>query len=237
MVKPSTVLFDLDGTLLDTAPDFIACLNAQRQHQGQEPLSAAAVRRAVSNGARAMVKLGFDLEPGDPGYDLIHSEFLDRYERRLAVDTCLFPGMEAVLAWLEEHHIPWGIVTNKPSRFTLPLLDGMGLAQRCAVTVCPDDVVQRKPHPESLLLACQRLSVDPSQGIYVGDHIRDIQAGQDAGMLTVAARYGYIEDPDTLAEWQADLVIDDAWGLLQWLQERTEKQTPTPLSGLDHLPG
>jgi 2-phosphoglycolate phosphatase len=227
VAKPSTVLFDLDGTLLDTAPDFITCLNAQRRHRGLEALPSATVRRAVSNGARAMVKLGFDLEPGDSDYDRVHGEFLDRYEAHLAIDSCLFPGMDAVLGWLEQQAIPWGIVTNKPSRFTLPLLKGLELNHRCAVTICPDDVVQRKPHPESLLLACERLGVDAGEGIYVGDHIRDIQAGREAGMITVAARYGYIEDLGQLTEWQADLVIDDAWSLLQWLRERAEKQTGT----------
>lgn len=218
MVKPSTVLFDLDGTLLDTAPDFISCLNSQRRRSGLDEIPATLVRRSVSNGARAMVKLGFDLEPDDSDYNRVHSEFLDHYEAHLAVDTCLFPGMDAVLTWLEAQAIPWGIVTNKPSRFTLPLLEGLNLAGRCAVTICPDDVSQRKPHPESLLLAGTRLGVDISKGIYVGDHIRDIQAGRSAGMLTVAARYGYIEEPEQLAQWQADIVIDDAHGLLHLLQ-------------------
>lgn len=222
MVKPSTVLFDLDGTLLDTAPDFISCLNAQRQQQGLEALAPSVIRQSVSSGARAMVKLGFDLEPGDPNYDLTHAEFLERYAAHLAVDTCLFPGMDAVLEWLEENDIPWGVVTNKPSRFTLPLLEGINLAHRCGVTVCPDDVSQRKPHPESLFLAAERLGVDISRGIYVGDHLRDIQAGREAGMVTVAARYGYIEAADELAQWQADYVIDDAWGLLHLLKHNWE---------------
>lgn len=226
MVKPSTVLFDLDGTLLDTAPDFITCLNAQRRRHGLEALPAATVRRSVSNGARAMVKLGFDLTPEDSDYPRIHSEFLDAYAAHLAVDSCLFPGMESVLAWLEEQGIPWGIVTNKPSRFTLPLLEGLNLASRCAVTVCPDDVVQRKPHPEALLLAGSRLGIDLSRGIYVGDHIRDIQAGRGAGMLTVAARYGYIEEPEELVEWEADIVIDDAQGLLELLQNALHHHMP-----------
>lgn len=219
MVKPSTVLFDLDGTLLDTAPDFITCLNVQRQRAGLEPLPADVIRRSVSNGARAMVKLGFDLEPDDDGYARIHAEFLDQYLSHLAVDTCLFPGMDEVLHWLEQQEIPWGIVTNKPSRYTLPLLEQMNLARRCSVVVCPDDVTHRKPHPEALLLAGDRLGVDIARGVYVGDHIRDIQAGREAGMLTVAARYGYIETPGELAEWQADIVIDDGHALLDLLQK------------------
>lgn len=226
MIRPSTVLFDLDGTLLDTAPDFTACLNAQRLRHGLEALPAETVRRSVSNGARAMVKLGFGLAPDDRDYARIHSEFLDAYEANLAVDSCLFPGMESVLAWLEEQGIPWGIVTNKPSRFTLPLLAGLDLARRCAVTVCPDDVVQRKPHPEALLLAGSRLGIDLSRGIYVGDHIRDIQAGREAGMLTIAARYGYIEEPEELVEWEADIVIDDAQELLELLQNGLHRHRP-----------
>ena len=216
--RPTVVLFDLDGTLLDTAPDFVACLNAQRRQKGLPELPPANIRRAVSSGARAMVKLGFDLEPGHAEYDRTHAEFLDRYEEHLAVDSCLFPGMDAVLDWLETRAIPWGIVTNKPVRFTEPLVEQLGLGHRCSVVVCPDHVTQRKPHPESLLLAGQRLGVDIRRGVYVGDHLRDIQAGQEAGMLTVAARYGYIEEPEKLAQWNADLVIDDAWGLLKWLE-------------------
>ncbi len=167
-----------------------------------------------------MVKLGFGLEPGHADYERTHGEFLDHYEAHLAVDSCLFPGMDALLSWLEARAIPWGIVTNKPERFTGPLLKGLELAHRCAVTICPDHVTNRKPHPESLLLAADRLGVDPRKGIYVGDHLRDIQAGREAGMFTVAARYGYIEEPEKLAEWQADLIVDDAAALLQWLQSR-----------------
>lgn len=205
---PSTVLFDLDGTLIDTAPDFIRCLNELRQQHGLSALPAEHIRRSVSNGARAMVQVGFGLDPEHPDYPAKHTAFLDLYEAGVAVETCLFEGMEALLQSLEQRNIPWGIVTNKPVRFAAPLVQALGLAERCAALVCPDHVTDRKPHPEALFLACTQIGADPGLAIYVGDHERDIEAGRNARMKTIAVRYGYIEEPESVDLWQADIIAD-----------------------------
>ncbi|MDX1458364.1 MAG: HAD family hydrolase [Marinobacter sp.] len=217
---PSTVLFDLDGTLIDTAPDFIRCLNELRVQEGLPALPADQIRRSVSNGARAMIEVGFGLVPEDPDYLEYHTAFLDLYEADVARETRLFPGMDELLSWLDQEMIPWGIVTNKPERFTTPLLHAMGLDIRCAAVICPDHVEQRKPHPESLMLACKQIGADPASGIYVGDHRRDIEAGRNAGMTTIAVRYGYIEHPEEVDTWQADLVADTVSDLTKLIQYR-----------------
>ncbi|MBS8239780.1 HAD family hydrolase [Marinobacter lipolyticus] len=215
---PSTVLFDLDGTLIDTAPDFIRCLNELRVRHGLDPLPGATIRRSVSNGARAMVRVGFGLEPEHPDYLEKHTAFLDLYEQGVTIETRLFEGMDAILRNLEARGIPWGIVTNKPVRFAEPLVAALGLAERCAVVICPDHVTHRKPHPEALHLACQRIGASAGTGIYVGDHERDIEAGRNAGMTTIAVRYGYIEEPHTVDLWQADLIADTVPDLAKLLQ-------------------
>jgi len=214
----STVLFDLDGTLIDTAPDFIRCLNELRQMEGLPALPAEHIRRSVSNGARAMVRVGFGLVPEHPGYLAKHTAFLDLYEAGVAVETRLFEGMDSLLESLEQRGIPWGIVTNKPVRFAAPLIQALGLAKRCASLVCPDHVTDRKPHPESLFLACQQIGAEPEQAVYVGDHERDIVAGRNARMKTIAVRYGYIEEPETVDLWQADMIADTVNDLAKLLQ-------------------
>ncbi|RBP25636.1 phosphoglycolate phosphatase [Marinobacter pelagius] len=216
--KPSVVLFDLDGTLIDTAPDFIRCLNQLREQHGLAPLPPEQIRRSVSNGARAMIRVGFGLEPEHPDYTEKHTAFLDLYKAGVAVETALFEGMDELLRGLEERDIPWGIVTNKPVRFAAPLVEALGLAQRCAAVVCPDHVAQRKPHPEALFLACTQIGAQPETAIYVGDHERDIEAGRNAGMRTIAVRYGYIEEPETVDLWQADLIADTVSDLVKLLQ-------------------
>ena len=216
--RPSAVLFDLDGTLIDTAPDFIRCLNQLRQQHGLEPLPPEHIRRSVSNGAKAMIRVGFKLEPDHEGYVEKHTAFLDLYEAGVAVETTLFEGMDALLKSLESRGIPWGIVTNKPARFATPLIEALGLAHRCATLICPDHVTERKPHPEPLFLACREIGAAPEQAIYVGDHERDIEAGRNAGMHTIAVRYGYIEQPETVDLWQADTIADTVSDLAKLLQ-------------------
>ena len=215
---PEAVLFDLDGTLLDTAPDFIRVVNQQRQLHNMSPLPPERIRETVSNGARALIKLAFDLDVEDDDFISKHSELLAMYEASIADETVFFPGIDLFLKQLEDKSIPWGIVTNKPSRFTLPLLEKLQLDRRCSVTICPDDVTHSKPHPEPLFLACNRLNCTPEKSLYVGDHVRDIEAGRSAGMITIAARYGYIDAPDQVDEWQADLIIDRGDELVKWLK-------------------
>lgn len=215
MIK--AVLFDLDGTLIDTAPDFVSVLNRLLAEDGRPTLSEALIRSEVSNGARAMVRLGFGIGPGEPGFDDQLKRFLDRYADHLAEDTCLFSGMDQVLAQLEAQHMPWGIVTNKPERFTTPVLAGLGLAERTGPVICPDHVRERKPDPEGLLLAAAQLGLAPQHCVYVGDHLRDIEAGRRAGMVTVGARYGYISADDDPQHWHADHYIDTPEQLLALL--------------------
>ncbi|WP_225315076.1 HAD-IA family hydrolase [Marinobacter confluentis] len=216
--KPSAVLFDLDGTLIDTAPDFIRCLNQLRQTRSLDPLPPEFIRQSVSDGARAMVRIGFGIEQHQPGYAELRAEFLDLYEIGVAVETTLFDGMDEILLSLEARQIPWGIVTNKPVRFAAPLIQALGLGKRCSTLICPDHVANTKPDPEALFLACNETQATPETAIYVGDHKRDIDAGRNAGMKTIAVRYGYIEQPETVDSWQADHIADTVNDLAKLLQ-------------------
>lgn len=208
MSRFNAILFDLDGTLLDTAPDFIWCLNTQRARHNLAQLDEHSIRRVVSNGARGLVQLGFGLRPEDPGYDECHAELLELYTSHIAVQTRLFPGLTEVLAHLDAHAVPWGIVTNKASQYTLQLLDEMDLLQRCASVVCPDHVRHTKPDPEPVLLAAEQIGVAPQHCLYAGDHRRDIESGLAAGMTAVAARYGYLGADENVADWNAHHIID-----------------------------
>lgn len=199
------VLFDLDGTLVDTAPDFTAVLHQLCADQGVLPPTDSAILATVSSGARALVELAFQLTPGARGFDTLLQTLLNTYAVQLQeTRSTLFPGMDELLRTLEHKGIPWGVVTNKPERFSVPLLAKLSLGQRCAVLICPDHVSQSKPHPEPLLLACERLGCRPQQAIYVGDHPRDIEAGNAADMQTIAAAYGYLPPHPPITDWGAD---------------------------------
>lgn len=212
------VLFDLDGTLIDTAPDFTAVLNRMLGSRGRAPLPHTTVRQAVSQGARAVVALGFpEYAIENPEFEVLRQEFLSEYRQHLADETVLFPGMDALLQQLEARGIPWGIVTNKPSIYTNPLLALLNLDKRCKVAICPDMVTHTKPDPEPMFKACDILQVAPERTLYVGDHIRDIQAGRNAGMPTIAAAWGYIPAGENIADWQADHTVADTAGLAQLL--------------------
>ena len=216
---PRALLFDLDGTLLDTAPDFEAVLNAMRADRNLPALAAARVRETVSDGARALVTLGFGLAEDDAGFETLRQELLARYADHLAVHTHLFPGMDAVLDALDAQGLHWGIVTNKPSLYAAPLLDAMGLASRCRALICPDHVRQRKPDSEGLLLACRRIGIEPEQALYAGDHRRDIEAGRNAGMRTIACAYGYVHRGEPAVQWAADWTVREAREILNVLDE------------------
>lgn len=219
MLNHEAVLFDLDGTLVDTAPDFIAVLNRQLLAHGREPLPAGRIRSVVSQGSRAVVALGFgDLHAIDsPELEALRQEFLASYLRHLADESALFPGMAELLEGLEARGTPWGIVTNKPSLYTTPLLAALGLSERCQVAICPDMVNHSKPHPEPMLKAADALRVPPRDCVYVGDHRRDIEAGRNAGMLTVAAAWGYILEGETALDWAADRTVDTVFELSRLL--------------------
>lgn len=213
---PAAVLFDLDGTLVDTAPDFVRVLNALRVKYGRPALPYEAIRVAVSAGARAMIQVGFPEYALDSAeFAALRQEFLDNYSIGLAEESRLFSGMEDLLTSLESRNIPWGIVTNKPRIYSVPLLAGLALNERCQVLVCPDDVSQTKPHPEPMFLACNSLNVSPEHTIYIGDHIRDIQAGNNAGMKTIAVGFGYIPAHENIYDWQADYCAKTVTDLIQ----------------------
>ena len=221
------VLFDLDGTLLDTAADFTTVLNTLLQQHGRPTVDYHRVRQTVSDGARAVVSMGFEQDMESPGFDSLLQSFLDAYAQHLAVGTTLFPGMAEQLTEIENRGMQWGIVTNKPARFTEPLLEALELQQRCATAICPDHVSNRKPHPEPIYLACQQLGVHPRNAIYLGDHRRDIDAGRNAGMATVACRYGYIHDGDNIENWGADYIIDRADDLTALMNRLATPETST----------
>lgn len=216
------VLFDLDGTLIDTAADFIRIIQQMCRDEGREIVDAALIRTQVSEGARAMVKLVYpELEVDDPVFLAHRQRFLDIYGSNIAVDTDLFDGMYPLLAALEAHNIPWGIVTNKPRWLSEALLDALKLTERCAVLVCPEDVKQTKPDPEPMYLAAEKIKILAKDCIYVGDHPRDIDAGRNAKMYTILAAYGYLplQHKDDLTAWQADCIVKSVHELEQVIQK------------------
>ncbi|OPH36897.1 Phosphoglycolate phosphatase [Moraxella lacunata] len=211
--KLNAILFDLDGTLIDTAPDFIRVIKLMCAKHNHPCPTDTAIREQVSAGARAMVRLMFgdelaNMADTDERMLAYRQEFLDLYEQDICVDSRLFDGLDVLLDALENKGVAWGIVTNKPRYLAEQLLDKLDLAKRCAVLVCPDDVANTKPDPEPMFLACQKLDIDPQNCIYVGDHIRDIQAGRASGMMTVAVGFGYIVPDENPHEWGADKVVD-----------------------------
>lgn len=219
MTRASAVLFDLDGTLLDTAPDMVGALNRLRLEEGREPLPFADVRAHVSHGAVRLVTVGF---PGVTGeeFERLRQRFLALYAAHLAIDTCLFPGVAAVLSRLEADGVPWGVVTNKPGWLTDPLLERLQLAQRSCCVVSGDTVAERKPHPLPLLHAAACSGVAAERCVYVGDAERDIVAGRAAGMQTVVAAYGYVGVDDVPANWNAHGIVQRPEELLDWVDLR-----------------
>ncbi|UUX97528.1 phosphoglycolate phosphatase [Aquabacterium sp. J223] len=212
------VLFDLDGTLIDSAPDLAAAANAMRTRRGLPPLPYPRLRPMVGTGARGMVGAAFGLAPGDEHFDALKDEFLATYADGLLQATGVFADMRPVLQALDERGLPWGIVTNKVERFTRPIVAGLGLDDRAAVLVCGDTMPRAKPHPDPLLEAARRLGVPPAACVYVGDDLRDVQAGRAAGMATLAAAWGYLGEAEPIGAWGADAVLERPHALLQWLR-------------------
>ncbi|HWH46173.1 MAG TPA: HAD-IA family hydrolase [Burkholderiales bacterium] len=217
------VLFDLDGTLVDTAPDLGFALNQQRLARGMPELPIATVRSEASSGARGLLQVGFGIGPGQSGYEAMRDEFLDIYEQNLARSSRLFPGVSALLEQIERRRLRWGIVTNKAERFTFPLLRALGIFERSACIICGDTTPHPKPHPAPLLAAAEKLGIPARQCLYVGDDERDVQAGHAAAMAVVVARYGYLGNGAPPEQWGADGFIDSPEDLLSVLFDGAQR--------------
>jgi len=213
-MKIQAVLFDLDGTLIDSAKDFIAILQQMRQERGMLAMDSNRIRQKASAGAVAMVCTALELAQDDTEFTACKDDFLQRYRDNLTRYTRPFAGLPELLGHLEQHGIPWGVATNKPVQFAEPILQQLGLLERMAVLVCPEHVSQAKPAPEMLLLACQKLDIAPKHTIYLGDDLRDIQSANAAGMPSVAVGYGYHNQTDDPKNWGADYYIAQSEQLL-----------------------
>ena len=209
------VLFDLDGTLVDTAPDMGGALNRLLVQESMAPIPLQTIRPYVSQGGLVLTRLGFAGKVPDSEIEPLRQRFLELYRERVADESRLFDGFDAVLEHIEARGMPWGIVTNKPEWLTLPLLEGLGLDRRAAVVIGGDTLAERKPHPLPLQVAAQHLEIDCENCVYVGDDERDVVAGKAARMKTLVAAYGYIEDAAAVAGWNADGFIDSPRDLLQ----------------------
>ncbi len=211
------VLFDLDGTLADTAPDLGGAANRLRQEEGRTALPLEVLRPYTSQGVRGLLRVAFEIDNTHPDYDRLSRRFLEIYATRLCDDTSLFSGITDLLDGIESMKLGWGIVTNKRMRFTDPLVDLLQLSNRTVCVVSGDTTAEAKPSPLPILHACKLLGCAPEKAIYVGDDRRDIVAGQAAGCMTVAASYGYLGDSGPVESWGADLIIDHPQALLDYL--------------------
>jgi N-acetyl-D-muramate 6-phosphate phosphatase len=211
------VLFDFDGTLVDTAPDLGYALNLQRERHGLPFLPEEAIRPYASHGSRGLLEIGFGLLPTDASFEDMRTEYLGLYTQVMTRQPVLFDGMAETLHAIEQRGLRWGIVTNKPRRFTMPMVTYMGLDIRAAAVISGDDAPQPKPSPQTLLLACERMKIDPQTVIYVGDAERDVQAGNAAGMKTLVALFGYLSANDKPKEWGAFDCIQQPKDLLAYL--------------------
>jgi len=213
-----TVLFDLDGTLADTAPDLADALNAVLVNNGKAPLPFEKIRPVVSHGGIALVRLGFGIEPEHPEFEPLRQQLLQIYASGIANKTQLFPGMTDLLNSIESAGMNWGVVTNKPAWLTDPLLDALQLSQRAVSIVSGDTLAERKPHPSPLLYACKQAGSQGFECVYVGDAERDIVAGHKAGMKTIVALFGYIDTEDRPDTWGADALLESPQEIRKWLQ-------------------
>ena len=212
-----TVLFDLDGTFADTAPDLAAALNHTRATRKLPPQPLALLRPQASHGSRGLIGVGFGIAPDHPDYDTLRDTFLDYYARNICVETKLFGDMAQLLDILEQRGIKWGIVTNKPHRYTVPLMQALGYADDAACLISGDTCKHAKPHPDPLLKAGELIGVSPAQCIYLGDDLRDMQAANAAGMRGIIASYGYVGDDATAENWNAHGSVNQPTELLRFL--------------------
>jgi phosphoglycolate phosphatase len=213
------VLFDLDGTLADTAPDLARAINTMLREMDRPPLPVERLKPLMGLGGPVMVSFALGIDAGDPAFSPALDRFLDHYQSGLAEETRLFPGMDAVLDTLDEGGYPWGVVTNKSMRFTEPLLSELGIASRAACVVGRETAAHPKPHPAPLLYACDVMRCAPGQAVYVGDAPGDVTAGRAAGTRTVVASYGYIPHGEEPAAWGADAIIAAPLQFLDWLRD------------------
>lgn len=209
------VLFDLDGTLIDSAPDLGAAADSMRTIRGLPSITLSTYRPMSGAGARGMLGVAFGMTPNHPDYEALREEFFYNYEQRLTQNTLIFPGVVDMLSDLVQRGTPWGVVTNKASRFTTPLTGAMPLFSTAGTIISGDTTAHAKPHPLPLLEAARRLNVEPERCVYVGDDERDIVAGLAAGMATVAASYGYLGENSDTSHWGAHATINSARALLQ----------------------
>lgn len=214
----AAVLFDLDGTLLDTADDLGAALNYVLEKYNKPAVAAKYYRPIASDGALGLLSLGFGEDIAQYDYESLRQQFLDYYEQNIADHTCLYPGVAELLQQLEDNNIPWGIITNKPEGLTKTLMPYYPEFANCAVMVGGDTLVKRKPDPEPILYACQKINVDSQHCFYVGDALRDIQAGNSALMKTFVANWGYILADENCQAWQADHIINTPTDLLTFIK-------------------
>jgi phosphoglycolate phosphatase len=205
------VLFDLDGTLVDTAPDFFSVVNKLLKENDKAPISEQSIHETVSDGARALVKLAFQIESDHDNFENLNQRLLDLYDEELEMTAAtLYPGISELLDELERTGVQWGIVTNKPEKYTLKLLSKLSLLPRCKCVICPDHVEHRKPHPEPLFLAMTKLNATSERTVYLGDHIRDIQSAKNADVMAIAAAYGYIASDNHPEQWYADFIVRES---------------------------
>lgn len=216
MKKIKTVLFDLDGTLADTAPDLANALNYVLTKHNCDSLPYETIRPFVSHGGMALVTLGFGED--HPEFDTLYKELLDHYQANIAKETTLFPGMDELLLDLEQNDISWGVVTNKPAWLTEPLLEALNLTSRAATIVSGDTLEERKPHPAPLLYACEQTGSKADECLYVGDAERDIEAGNRAGMISIVALFGYISESDKPDNWGAHSSINTPLAIIPLIQ-------------------
>ncbi|MEQ1527423.1 MAG: HAD-IA family hydrolase [Gallionella sp.] len=211
------ILFDLDGTFADTAPDLAAALNHVRATKNLPPLPLTALRPQASHGSIGLLKVGMNVTPNSPDFQALRDIFLDHYANHICVNTKLFSGMPELITELEQRNIAWGIITNKPHRFTVPLMEALGYAHRAVCLISGDTCSHAKPHPEPMLAACKLIKIAPVQCLYLGDDKRDMEAANAANMRGIIANYGYVSDDVSVQNWQAHGSVDNPMELLTYL--------------------
>ncbi|MEQ1589567.1 MAG: HAD-IA family hydrolase [Gallionella sp.] len=211
------ILFDLDGTFADTAPDLAAALNHVRATKNLPPLPLTALRPQASHGSIGLLKVGMNVTPDSPDFQALRDIFLDHYTHNICVDTRLFSGIAELVSELEQRCIAWGVITNKPHRFTVPLMEALGYAHRAVCLISGDTCSHAKPHPEPMLAACKLIKIAPVQCLYLGDDKRDMEAANAANMRGIIANYGYVSDDVSVQNWQAHGSVDNPMELLTYL--------------------